>query len=143
MPAPPPPLAPPVPAPPDGEVGVPPAAADGELVVGAAAPLVPLGAEGPAAVEAVEEVLLEDWLELVAAAAAVAEDAAGTVNEGAPLVSVPVEPAVPQAATPIAITAAAARTAGRGLLVGGCIRRVPRMLRSPAAPCACRSRGSR
>jgi hypothetical protein len=43
----------------------------------------------------------------------------------------------------MAITAAAASAAGRGLRMGSSIRCVVRTLRSPVAPYACRNAGSR
>jgi predicted ATPase with chaperone activity len=97
-----------------------------------------------AAVEVAEVVLLDELLELVEAAdALVMAGALGTVNGGAPAVLVVFEPAEPQAATPMAITAAAATAAGLGLRDERDIRGVGRTLRSPGAPCACRNAGSR
>ena len=95
------------------------------------------------AAAAVEVVLLEDFVEVDEAAALVTAGALGTVNGGAPAVFVPLEPDVPQAATPMEITATAASAAGRGLRKGRCIRCVVRTLRSPVAPYACRNGGSR
>jgi hypothetical protein len=113
----------------------------GVVAAGAAAPLVPVGA---AAADVVDVVVLDELLEVVEVAdALVMVGAFGTVNGGAPAVLVVLEPALPQAATPMAITAAAATAAGLGLRDGKGIRRVAGTLRSPAAPCACRSTDSR
>jgi hypothetical protein len=112
-----------VPAPPDGEVGVgvaapvPAGAAAVPALAGAAAPLVPLGAVADAAEVELLLVLLER-VDVVDAAALVTGTALGTVKAGAPAVLVALEPAVPQAATPMAIRAAVARTRGRGRMNG-------------------------
>lgn len=87
------------------------------MLAGAAAPLGPLGdVEDAAEVELV--LLLLERVDVVDAAALVIGAALGTVKAGAPAVLVPFELAVPQAATPIAITAAVARARGRGLVNG-------------------------
>jgi hypothetical protein len=120
-----------------------PVAGAGVLAAGAAAALLLVAAAAGAAA-AVELVLLEEWLELEDDAAALVIGAAlGTVKGGAPAVFVVFEPAVPQAVTPMAMTAAAARTTGLGLRCEKLMQRVAGTLRSRAAPCACRSRGSR
>jgi hypothetical protein len=131
------------PAVPADEGGVPaPLAGAGVLAAGAAAAVL-LAAAGAAAA-GVELVLLEERLVVEDAAAALVIGAEfGTVKGGAPAVFVVFEPAVPQAATPIEMTAAAARTAGLGLRCEKLIQRVAGTLRSRAAPCACRSRDSR
>jgi hypothetical protein len=120
-----------------------PLAGAGVLAAGAAAAVL-LAAEGAAAAEVVEVVLLDEWLVVEDAAAALVIGAElGTVKGGAPAVLVVFEPAVPQAATPMEMTAAAARTAVLGLRCKKFIRRVAGTLRSRAAPCACCSRDSR
>jgi hypothetical protein len=113
------------------------------LAAGAAAPLVPVGADVGAVAEAAEVLLLEDFVEVVEAAALATAGALGTVNAGAPAVSVPLELDEPQAARPREITAVTASAAGRGLRRERCIRGVGMTLRSPVAPYACRNGGSR
>jgi hypothetical protein len=132
------------PAVPDGEGVVPaPLAGAGVEAAGAAAGMLLVAAAAGAAA-AVELVLLDEWLVVEDAAAALVIGAElGTVKGGAPAVLVVFEPAVPQAATPMEITATAARTAGLGLRCEKLIQRVAGKLRSRAAPCACRSRDSR
>jgi hypothetical protein len=120
-----------------------PLAGAGVLAAGAAAAVL-LAAAGAAAAEVVELVLLDEWCVVEDAAAALVIGAEfGTVKGGAPAVLVVFEPAVPQAATPMEMTAAAARTAGLGLRCKKLIQRVAGTLRSRAAPRACRSRDSR
>jgi hypothetical protein len=119
-----------------------PLAGAGVLAAGAAAAVL-LAAAGAAA-EVVELVLLDEWCVVEDAAAALVIGAEfGTVKGGAPAVLVVFEPAVPQAATPMEMTAAAARTAVLGLRCKKFIQRVAGTLRSRAAPRACRSRDSR
>ncbi len=100
-----------------GVAPAPAGAAAAPVVAGAAAPLVPLGGVADAA-ELELVLLLLELVDVGDAAALVMGAALGTVNAGAPAVLVPFEPAVPQAATPMAITATAARATGRGLVNG-------------------------
>jgi hypothetical protein len=122
-------------------VAVPAEEGAGVVAAGAAAPLVPVGA---VAAEVLEVVVLDELLDVVEEADALVTAAAlGTVKGGAPAVLVVLEPAVPQAVTPRAITAAAVTTAALGLRDGKTIRRRRETLRSPGAPCAGCSAGSR
>ncbi len=83
----------------------------------AATPPAPVPVGAAAGTEEVELVVLE-CVELVDTAALLTGGEFGTVKAGAPAVSVPLEPAVPHAARPRAATAAAASTAGLGVLKG-------------------------
>jgi hypothetical protein len=146
VPAPVAPVPPPAPAPPDGVVpapaaGVVPALGAGVVpgLAGGAAPVLALVAESEVVVEVVLELLLA-----VEAATPADEPDVGTVNGGAPDVSLVLDPPPPQALTPRAMRAETAiAEIVLALPATGALMPGRRDFRSRGAPCACRSAGSR
>ncbi len=122
-------------------VPVPAGALGAGAVVVAVPPLEPPLEPAPAVVVAELVLVLEELVE-VAALPVAAE--LGTVNAGAPAVSVVPEPPLPQAATAVLSTSAAPSVnADLSSVARDTISPSARGLRSRAAPSACRSRGSR